>query len=454
MTRTGKSNTVKKIVQACVDMSQCAPYRRLPDRVDDVADVLDPFTEQGSPKYPIGQIIFDLNGEYANPNLQDEGTAIFDLYQDITDRYSVIEQPGFKVMKVNFYKEIETGFELIRSHPSIASETTRFMEAVLSVSMEKPEDYDSNTSAKIRYDRRVVVYQCCLYRAGFKPPEGFSVKFVASEKVRDAVGIADNPENGMTLDEAANWWVSFWKVYGTAKVFEDYKKSHKGREWADDDLKALLALLARRSQPGEGAQHAGYRVLAKVRPQHTATVQVPFDLDILRQLRAGRIIIVDLSLGEEDIQKMYTERIVRKIFNDAMARFRETKPNNFIQFYFEEAHNLFPRKEDKDLSQIYNRLAKEGAKLHLGLIYATQEVSSISGNILKATQNWFVSHLNNEDEIRELRKYYDFSDFSAHLLRFSQDTDKGFARIKAYSNSFVVPVQIDRFSPIADNSPS
>jgi DNA helicase HerA-like ATPase len=108
---------------------------------------------------------------------------------------------------------------------------------------------------------------------------------------------------------------------------------------------------------------------------------------------------------------------------------------------------LFPQKEDKDLSQIYNRLAKEGAKLNLGLIYATQEVSSISSNILKATQNWFISHLNNEDEIKELRKYYDFSDFTESLIHFSQDTDKGFVRMKTYSNPFVIPVQIDRFPP-------
>ena len=61
-----------------------------------------------------------------------------------------------------------------------------------------------------------------------------------------------------------------------------------------------------------------------------------------------------------------------------MERFIQNEPTNYIQLYFEEAHNLFPRKEDKDLTLIYNRLAKEGQKLRLGLNYATQEVSSIS----------------------------------------------------------------------------
>lgn len=445
MTRTGKSNTVKKVIQANVEMSERAPLVLGKD-TEAADEVLKPFAENGAPKYPIGQIIFDINGEYANPNLQDQGTAIFDLYKDMTERYSTLKKPGFKEMKVNFYNEIEAGFDLLCSFPSIAEDTARFVSNFRNAAMQEPDDYANNASAKTRHDRKVAVYQAVLYRAGFKPPAGFTVKFSASAEVRGLVNPSVDPSHGMSLQDAAAWWDKLWEVYED-NFFVQYK-TKKNKEWADDDLKALLVFLTRRSKPGsKAADNSGFRTLMSITPQHTDTAQAPFDEDILAQLRAGRIVIVDLSLGDQGVQAMFTERITRKIFRDAMERFTQAAPNNFIQFYFEEAHNLFPKKDDRDLSQIYNRLAKEGAKLNLGLVYATQEVSSISGNILKATQNWFISHLNNEDEIKELRKYYDFSDFTDSLIRFSQDTDKGFVRMKAYSNAFVVPVQVDRFPP-------
>jgi DNA helicase HerA-like ATPase len=447
MTRTGKSNTVKKIIQACVEMSNNA-LSQLDQNVESPDEVLKPFTENNNPKYPIGQIIFDINGEYANPNLQDQGTAIFDLYRDQTVRYSTVPKPGFLEMKVNFYNEIENGFDLIRTYPTIADDNTRFVTGFKTVDLIQPEDYATNRSAATRHDRRVAVYLCCLHRAGFQAPPNFRIRFTANQEVRNVVRQGVDPSKGISLDDAANWWESLWDIYDNneVEVFRNYRQQN-GHEWADEDLKALLVMLTRKSRSGGRADCSGFRILKSVIEQHTSTVQAPFDQDILNNLRQGKIVIVDLSLGNPEIQRMFSERICNRIFADAVSRFTSTRPNNFIQFYFEEAHNLFPKKDDKNLSQIYNRLAKEGAKLNLGLIYATQEVSSISSNILKATQNWFISHLNNEDEIKELRKYYDFSDFTESLIRFSQDTDKGFVRMKTYSNPFVIPVQIDRFPP-------
>ncbi len=442
MTRTGKSNTVKTIIQACVKMSEQAPLILSQSENVSPDEILNPWNEDKSPKYPIGQIIFDINGEYANPNLQDQGTAIFQLYKDQTQRYSTVpREADVKVLKVNFYTEIEEGFELLCGHPNIRADSAKYMINFKNISFSKPEDYDTNKSASTRYDRRIAVYLCCLYKAGFPVPTSLqTIKFSSNADINKEVGeIKSN--TGVSLEEASNWWEKLYEIYDTSPFFTRYKQTN-GKEWADDELKALLVMLARKS---DGRIVTGYRNLKSVIEQHTDRDQTPFDQDILQQLRSGKIVIVDLSLGDEGIQKMFTERITRKIFYDSLSRFVQTLPNNFVQFYFEEAHNLFPKKDDKDLSQIYNRLAKEGAKLNLGLVYATQEVSSISSNILKATQNWFISHLNNEDETRELRKYYDFSDFTESLIRFSQDTDKGFARMKTYSNPFVIPVQINRF---------
>lgn len=443
MTRTGKSNTVKKIIQATVRMSEAAAHTLNAPIEGPVEEYLEPFTEQGVPKYPVGQIIFDINGEYANPNLQDEGTAIFELYQDRVTRYSVLEKLGFKVMKVNFYKDILSGFELVRSH--LVSDNADYVASFTAIDLTEPED-KQDYSAVARFERQKAAYLCVLFRAGFKPPAGFKVQFPGQKELNQlASGAGLDPSQGISLEQAVNWFTTIWDAYNSNPFFAKYK-SDKGHEWADEDLKALLVFLTRKRTPGGAVNISGYRKLDSLRDLHTQTVGKAFQLEIIDELRQGRIIIVDLSQGNPDIQALYSERICRQIFEDAMDRFIKTKPNNFIQFYFEEAHNLFPKKEDKDLSQIYNRIAKEGAKLNLGLLYATQEVSSISSNILKNTQNWFIAHLNNEDETKEIRKYYDFGDFADSLIRFSASTDKGFLRMKTYSNPFVVPVQIDRFS--------
>jgi DNA helicase HerA-like ATPase len=260
----------------------------------------------------------------------------------------------------------------------------------------------------------------------------------------------DYNEKPLNLDEACLWFEWVWENYDN-DFFTQYKND-EGKEWADDDLKALMVFLTGYKRPKKSSGVSGYKKIrsSELHNLHTNKTDESFEQDIVNSLRGGNIVIIDLSQGSPAVQSLFSERICKAVFNNAMNRFISNLQNNFIQFYFEEAHNLFPKKDDKDLSQIYNRLAKEGAKLHIGMTYATQEVSSISSNILKNTQNWFIAHLNNEDEIRELRKYYDFSDFMTALLKFSSSNDKGFVRMKTYTNPFIVPVQIDEFKVVKD----
>ena len=452
MTRTGKSNTVKKIIQATVDISDTAPLS--PDLLGQTNNLFDenpanPFTSDGKPKFPVGQIIFDINGEYANANLQDEGTAIFEMYRARVTRFSILDKEGFRVMKTNFYEDIEAGFEILRS--LLADDDTRFVQNFCTIDLSVPEDRKDDAGFMTRHGRHIAAYKCCLHAAGFKH-DNQTIKFQGVKDLNELSNV--DPSRGISFDQAVNWFTSVWDAMGKGidvgdgkEFFNEYKRAHEGREWADEDLKALLVMLTRKRTPGgKTADCAGFRVLSRALGLHTASIDKPYADTILELLRKGKIVIADLSQGDPTVIRLYSEKICHRIFADAMNRFIQNQSNNFIQMYFEEAHNLFPKKEDKDLSQVYNRLAKEGAKLHIGLIYATQEVSSISSNILKNTQNWFVAHLNNTDELKEVEKYYDYEDFSQSLARFSASTDKGFIRVKTYSNSFTVPVQVDRFA--------
>lgn len=469
MTRTGKSNSVKKIIQGTTDFSSKATENLEADiskiktnkatklnstknslfekeEQEFTNGLMKPFTKEDAPKYPVGQIIFDINGEYANANMQDEGTAIFEIYKNLVTRFSTVEKDGFEIMKVNFFTDIGAGFELIKNYYQAKKETNiDYLNNFLAINLEKPDE-DDDFSAKKRYNRLLAAYLACLKKAGFETPKDFKIKFAGAEKLNELSG-GIIPDNGISLEETDRWFSAVWKNYETEPYLKDYPKKNKGSEWANEDLKNVIAFLTRQKKSSSSNLVSGFLKL-KVKELidlHSSVSLNAFESTITNLLRKGEIVIVDLSQGNPIIQKLYSERICKEIFVNSMDNFVNMRPNNFIQFYFEEAHNLFPKKDDKDLSDIYNRIAKEGAKLNLGMLYATQEVSSISSNILKNTQNWFIAHLNNEDEIREIKKYYDFSDFTQSLVRFSATNDKGFVRMKTYTNPFVVPVQIGLF---------
>ena len=82
-------------------------------------------------------------------------------------------------MKVNFYKDILSGFELVRSY--MALETADYIKGFLAIDLSEPED-KKDFSARTRYERKVAAYLCCLKRAGFREPQGFKVKFDGNEE--------------------------------------------------------------------------------------------------------------------------------------------------------------------------------------------------------------------------------------------------------------------------------
>jgi DNA helicase HerA-like ATPase len=151
-----------------------------------------------------------------------------------------------------------------------------------------------------------------------------------------------------------------------------------------------------------------------------------------------------MARANEEVRTVLSERICQQLLSDMMAEFSDgTLGDNFVVLYFEEAHTLF-RADDKDLNNVYNKIAKEGAKFHLSMVYATQSMTTLSPDLLKNTENFFIAHLDDDREVREVTRKYVFRDVAEDVQRTQS---KGYVRMITASHRFALPVQIRKFSP-------
>ena len=171
-----------------------------------------------------------------------------------------------------------------------------------------------------------------------------------------------------------------------------------------------------------------------------------FTAEILDQLDAGKTVILDLGNATDTVRRYFADMLSKAVFGHQESKFVSNKlGKHYVQLYFEEAHNLFPV-DDKDLTGVYARFAKEGAKFHIGMVYSTQSPSTINRELLAQTENFFVGHMSSQDETKALSRVQ--IAFAGHEQDILRAKTPGFMRMLTMSHRFVVPIQAKKYEPV------
>ena len=442
----------------------------------------------------IGQLIFDPNGEYAQDNPQD-GPGLHRVHQAVGfERDEEVEtfglfpvptDPERKIMKINFYgdqfprdmtlENVEQALEQLLAGREIivglmSDVSSRYMQAFRDADINVPPDLTSDIGAQVRYKRTVLAYQTTLFAAGLtRPSWAPSISRLFSQDLLSAMSSqSDNAESSSvgryanaadTIEKAnknggAISWDALVEIFGALREFigdnrsayaafnRDYiQSSSSGESWAEPRLENILQIFQYPNGP---------RSFQRAQEQHDPSSSNDFAGEIVEHLEQGKLVIIDQSTGDPEQNRRAAERIMWRVFNSQQDKFRSATAaggmdsmSNHVLVYVEEAHNLLPRGNSADiLRTVWARAAKEGSKMNLGMVLATQAPSSIMSEILSETDNWILAYLNSAGERRVVGDYMDFGDF---LEQIGQVSEPGFVRLRTLSRAYTIPMQFRRF---------
>lgn len=419
-TRLGKSNVVKLIVQSLIETTKQSKN--------------------------VGQLIFDINGEYANDNPQDDSFSIASAYSDDCVIYALTkkERTVSKPLKLDFYEHPDNSHRIISTLLRDAGRNSIYIERFLSADIPSfaflPELDEGD---KKRASRKILMYWAVLKKAGFVADEqklksklGFdphfnkeAMKAVFGQdesncpKINNLDSLVDLLEKAIEKDRASR-----------------LPSSTKGKNLFDADDEAILNFLKPTSTVS-----AGPGILQGLRIYHDKGA-TNFVSEILKELDSGKTVILDLGNANEVVMRYFSRELSKAVFAHQTDKFTNNRlKDHYVQLYFEEAHNLFGYNDEREETEIYRRFAKEGAKYHIGMVYSTQSPTTINPDLLAQTENFFVAHLSSQDDVNKLAKLnVAYESLKDDIL---QAKTLGYIRMLTRSHRFVVSMQAKKFEP-------
>jgi hypothetical protein len=230
----------------------------------------------------------------------------------------MIPSAGFKPILNNFYTQIHEGHETLRSLiEAKGSSRSQDLDSFLNISFDPPsrEDFENDGKYKsevIKYQRKVAAYQTVLARVGYEMPKSFKITFEANKTVRDQVDPTLDPKKGLTAEEAINW-------FSRARDIDPPLLSSSGNPWIEPDTKALLNFLVQKND--NDSFISGFRHLQPYKEYHAPHRNSDVADEIYESLRNGKIVILDLSVGDPSQREKISKRIAKHIFQKSMSIF-------------------------------------------------------------------------------------------------------------------------------------
>lgn len=427
-TRLGKSNVVKLLVQGMMDVTA--------ERRD------------------VGQLIFDVNGEYANSNPQDGADNIGSVYADRCSLYYLSEGkiagPNSQLLRFNFHERPEDAMTTLRELlPADVSESD-YVRPLLSCRLPglrfNPEEPADGVQRRLR---KLMIFWTVLHHAGFEHDEARLTETLLGHGYTQPFNPGFNQPLRLSAYQAVNGSSpppqprSFADMVAEISLMLRFSLSYPNdptlRKQGSFLFDADEEIMAHFIYPRAGA---GAYVLRPATPFHSPRVD-NFITEILATVDQGGTVIVDLGSANERIIRYFAKTLSSAVFLHQEGKFvRNEMAGRYVQIYFEEAHMIFPPNAG-NVIDVYSRFAKEGAKFNIGIVYSTQSPSTINQDLLAQTENFFIGHLSSQRETSILSTVqYAFRGMEEDLMR---TRTPGFMRALTASHRYPIPVQANRY---------
>lgn len=428
-TRMGKSNVVKLVVQGMLDVTK--EHRN------------------------VGQLIFDVNGEYANSNPQDGAHAIASAYPDrctsyfLTPRGTQVETP--KLLRFNFYERTFEALSVMRELLPPSTADSEYVSRLLTCRLPNLARTEHDSERKVgNRVRKVMLFWTLLDICGFEVnPQRLQTRM-------EAIGVTQpfNPSFPQLLRLSAYQAIrnspppplptTFADMVTEISVVARFSQSYQndpslrrnGQFIFDSDEEIMIGFMF---------PPVGYSPFV-LRPclQFHSPEAGDFVAEILYKLGQGETVILDLGSANEQIIRYFSRSLSEAVFREQESKFvSSTLNNNFIQIYFEEAHMIFPPNSGNTID-VYSRFAKEGAKFNIGIVYSTQSPSTVNRDLLSQTENFFIGHLSSSIDTDQLAKIqHAFHNVGDIIMR---QRTRGLLNVLTHSHRYVIPVQANRYN--------